>query len=144
MDSLPLANKRLNKLVAGITLDDLPIAPLGTLNPVMMYYLDFPVKRKLDWSTDENGNPKRRNLKDAGSLIAGFVQTRGELAETPCNWCSQGKGVWERCVIGSDVQDGKPMSEACANCRFSRRVGCTFREYLAVENARWWLNVCRD
>ncbi|OJI99337.1 hypothetical protein ASPVEDRAFT_80948 [Aspergillus versicolor CBS 583.65] len=111
----------------GITLDDLPIAPLGTSNPIMMYYLDFPVKRKLDWSTDENGNPKRRNLKDAGSLIAGFVQTRGELAETPCNWCSQGKGVWERCVIGSDVQDGKPMSEACANCRFSRRPDCTFR-----------------
>lgn len=98
-----------------------------------MYYLDFPVKKKLDWSMDESGNPKRRHLGDTGSLIAGLVQTRGEVAETPCSWCSRGKGVWQTCVIGSDVQDGKPMSEACANCRFSRRVGCTFREYLAQE-----------
>lgn len=134
MDPLQLANKTLNRLVAGITLDDLPIVPLATSNPIMMYYLDFPVKRQLDWSMDENGNPKRRHLGGTRSLIAGLVQTRGELAETPCSWCSRGKGVWQTCVIGSDVQDGKPMSEACANCRFSCRADCTSREYMVLEN----------
>ncbi|KAL4787176.1 hypothetical protein BJX76DRAFT_354364 [Aspergillus varians] len=74
----------------GVTADDLPIAPFETTNPILVHYLDLPLMSNLDWRLDETGNPKRRDLGDTRALIAGFVQTRGQLAETPCASCTQG------------------------------------------------------
>ncbi|KAL3444934.1 hypothetical protein BJX65DRAFT_310306 [Aspergillus insuetus] len=107
--------------------DDLPDAPFEATQPVLNYYKRLPVLRKLDWRKDDNGQPIRRELANTGTLIAGYVQTRGQLAETPCTFCTQGKGIWQACIIGSDTQDGKPMTKACANCRFSRRSTCNLR-----------------
>jgi hypothetical protein len=114
--------------VAGVSAD-LPDAPFEATQPVLNYYKRLPVLRKLDWREDDNGQPIRRELANTRTLIAGYVQTRGRLAETPCTFCTQGKGIWQECVIGSDTQDERPMTKACANCRFSGRSACNLREY---------------
>jgi hypothetical protein len=114
--------------VAGVS-DDLPDAPFEATQPILNYYKRLPVLRKLDWREDDNGQPIRRELSNTRTLIAGYVQTRGQLAEAPCTFCTQGKGIWQACVIGSDTQDERPMTRACANCRFSRRSACNLREY---------------
>ncbi|CEL08827.1 hypothetical protein ASPCAL11972 [Aspergillus calidoustus] len=111
---------------AGVSAD-LPDAPFEATQPVLNYYKRLPVLRKLDWREDDNGQPIRRELANTRTLIAGYVQTRGQLAETPCTFCTQGKGIWQECVIGSDTQDERPMTKACANCRFSGRSACNLR-----------------
>ncbi|KAL4797881.1 hypothetical protein BDV19DRAFT_386915 [Aspergillus venezuelensis] len=84
--------------VAGVSTDDLPIPPLDTNNAAINHYLDLPIMRVLDWRVDCNGVPKRKHLHNTRSLSAAFVQTRGEVAETPCISCARGKGLWQTCV----------------------------------------------
>ncbi|KAL3474008.1 hypothetical protein BJX99DRAFT_188080 [Aspergillus californicus] len=108
--------------------DDLPVAPAVVPSVALQYYIDRPAVRKLDWVLDDNGNPKRKDLVHTISITAAFVYTRGELARNPCTSCSEGNGIWKACVIGSYHQNGKPMSMACANCRFAQRYGCSLRE----------------
>ncbi|KAL2851628.1 hypothetical protein BJY01DRAFT_209031 [Aspergillus pseudoustus] len=69
----------------------------------------------------------RRELSNTRTLVAGYVQTRGQIAENPCTFCAQGKGIWKQCVVGFDAREDKPMTEACANCRFSQRSLCSLR-----------------
>jgi hypothetical protein len=105
------------------------VAPFETTQPAVNYYKELPVVRKLDWRVDDRGQPMRRELSNTRTLVAGYVQTRGQIAETPCTFCAQGKGVWRQCVVGSDAQEEKPMTQACANCRFSQRSLGSLREH---------------
>ncbi|KAI9375645.1 hypothetical protein BJX61DRAFT_539657 [Aspergillus egyptiacus] len=110
--------------LAGVV-DDLPIAPPHATMHTLKYYMTLPVLRKLDWIADEDGKPKRRDLKDNISLIAGFAQTRGQIAELPCDHCLAGKGPWKACVLRSEGQED---SKACANCNFRRCSLCNASE----------------
>jgi len=124
---LLISSASFGKIVDGV-IDDLPEAPDGTTQPAVNYYMELPVVRKLDWRTDAHGQAMRRELSNTRTLVAGYVQTRGQIAENPCTFCAQAKGVWQHCVVGSDAREDKPMTEACANCRFSQRSLCSLRE----------------
>lgn len=114
----------------GVTSGDLPVAPLGTKNPVLKHYLSRPVRRHLDWKEKANGTAIRKPLDGVLAIQAGFIQTRGDIAEMPCTSCSKGDGVWKTCVVGNKIRHSKPSNEVCANCLFSRSWTCSQRIYL--------------
>ncbi|BCS19909.1 DUF3716 domain-containing protein [Aspergillus puulaauensis] len=114
-------------VLRGVSSGDLPVAPLGTKNPVLKHYLSRPVRRQLDWKEKPNGAPIRKPLDGVLAVQAGFIQTRGEIAETPCTSCSKGKGIWKSCVVGERIGQPKPSSEVCGNCLFSKNWTCSQR-----------------
>lgn len=118
-------------VLRGVSSGDLPVAPLGTKNPVLKHYLSRPVRRQLDWKEKPNGAPIRKPLDGVLAVQAGFIQTRGEIAETPCTSCSKGKGIWKSCVVGDRIGQPKPSSEVCGNCLFSKSWTCSQRMYLS-------------
>ncbi|KAL2851630.1 hypothetical protein BJY01DRAFT_244963 [Aspergillus pseudoustus] len=106
----------------GVFIDDLPIISPGNYDPHLQHYTDLPVLRKLDWQTDDNGNPVRKTLYGT-ALRAAFIQTRGAPAEISCNWCANGRGIWKSCIVDDNPSKGSesvPSYGVCANCRFSR------------------------
>ncbi|OJI99254.1 hypothetical protein ASPVEDRAFT_26078 [Aspergillus versicolor CBS 583.65] len=109
----------------GVTSGDLPAAPLGTKNPVLKHYLSRPVRRHLDWKEKANGTAIRKPLDGVLAIQAGFIQTRGEIAQAACTSCSKGKGVWKTCVVGNKIGRSKPSNEVCANCLFSKSWACS-------------------
>lgn len=118
-------------VLRGVSSGDLPVAPLGTKNPVLKHYLSRPVRRQLDWKEKPNGAPIRKPLDGVLAVQAGFIQTRGEIAETPCTSCSKGKGIWKSCVVGDRIGQPKPSSEVCGNCLFSKSWTCSQRMSLS-------------
>jgi hypothetical protein len=97
-------------------------------NQTTTNYDALPVVRALDWQTDNEGKPIRKGLKNVVSRKAAFVQTRGKEASEPCAFCKAQKGIWKTCVIGVAEAEEK-FDGSCANCRFSRRAQCGYREW---------------
>ncbi len=114
-------------VLRGVSSGNLPVAPVGTKNPVLTHYLSQPVRRQLDWKETPNGVRIRKPLDGAFAVQAGFVQTRGETAQTPCTRCAKGKGVWKSCVVGDKIGQPRPSSEVCANCLFAKSWTCSQR-----------------
>ncbi|KAL4787986.1 hypothetical protein BJX76DRAFT_353779 [Aspergillus varians] len=132
--SEPDGANRIPAPILGVSHDDLPINPPGTENPSLVSYMALPVLRKLDWRTNPEGEPIRKELRLTEDLVSAFIQTRGELMETPCTACAEGKGPWRSCVVqaGSVLAAGegkgsRPADRVCANCRRCRRWNCSKR-----------------
>ncbi|KAL5355856.1 hypothetical protein BJX96DRAFT_79569 [Aspergillus floccosus] len=111
-----------NKLVPGVSRDDLPIAGEFS-NQTTRNYEALPAVRPLDWQTDSEGKPMRKGLKNLVARKAAFVQTRGKEANEPCAFCKAQKGIWKMCDIGMAEAEEK-FDGSCANCRYGRRARC--------------------
>ncbi|KAK6585100.1 hypothetical protein PZA11_001827 [Diplocarpon coronariae] len=79
----------------------------------------MPQRRELPWragiepgADNEQGGESRRKQIRFGCLLA----TRGEIQETPCNSCANGRGKFNACVALDGYFKG-----ACASCQLSGR-----------------------
>ncbi|PBP24753.1 hypothetical protein BUE80_DR004308 [Diplocarpon rosae] len=79
----------------------------------------MPQRRELPWragtepgADNEQGGESRRKQIRFGCLLA----TRGEVQETPCNSCANGRGKFNVCVALDGYFKG-----ACASCQLSGR-----------------------
>ncbi|RDW79212.1 DUF3716 domain-containing protein [Aspergillus mulundensis] len=98
----------------GVTADNVPIIPKGTINKTIRYYAPCPIVRSLDWREPDGPNVGEGKpwTGGIGDLEAAFVQTRGAIAKSPCESCSAGKGLWKSCV----ERLGSKNNGICANC----------------------------
>lgn len=49
-------------------------------------------------------------------LIAKICQIAGTEAPKPCERCSRGFGMWDRCVVSPSILSRDPLGGCCANC----------------------------
>jgi len=63
--------------------------------------------------------------------VAAICQLRGEIADTECNNCQEGRGPFQQCIYLDGYDEATKM--CCANCQFDLnttdvggRIRCTF------------------
>jgi hypothetical protein len=94
--------------------------------------------RQPDWNVDwlREHPYSDSHVRDVAALL---VQLSGEPAPTPCNRCSEGKGIFRSCVMVSVKADSRVLENvvSCANCYYhSNSSYCSHRQWGAERNKK--------